>query len=258
MTGALRALGVISSAFMITLISSRGAEAGLVTVDFSGSVSVVDTSLITGTKVGDSYSGTLVYDSSTPETSMSGADPATYTALPPLASGLGITLTVGGKTYTAELGDTEQLTVAYHFMGTSDVFAATAYVNVGGSATLASFGVRDTTGTVFSSTALPTSLDLSKFTDGEFTLAGPPGGTNIFQGTINLQSVPEPASAVLLGAGGAGRGGLFAAGETGSSSAMWGGGVKSGRVENLSERSWPEPCDLRMGAWADPTACGYA
>jgi hypothetical protein len=186
---------------MITLCSTLGAEAGLVTVDFSGSVTVVDTSLIPGTKVGDSYSGTLVYDSSTPETSMSGSDPAVYTALPPLASGLGITLTVGGNTYAAELGDAEQLTVAYHYMGTSDVFAAVAYVNVGGSATMAEFGLRDITGKVFSSTALPTSLDLSKFSEGEFALAAQSGGTNIFEGTINLQSVPEPGSAVLLGIG---------------------------------------------------------
>ncbi len=210
MTGALRALGVVIAAFMITLIFTLGAEAGLVTVDFSGSVTVVDTSLITGTKVGDSFSGTLVYDSSTPKTSMAGADPAIYTALPPLASGLGITLTVGGVTYAGETGYAEQLMVGYHLKGTyPDLFTAAAYVNVGGSATLASFGLGDETGTVFSSTALPTSLDLNKFSVGTFALAGQGGAANIFQGTLSLlqpAAVPEPGSAVLLGIGALGGG----------------------------------------------------
>jgi hypothetical protein len=93
-------------------------------------------------------------------------------------------------------------------MGTyPDVFAATAYVNVGGSATLASFGLGDKTGTVFSSSALPTSLDLNRFSVGTFALAGQGGAANIFQGTIGLlqpAAVPEPGSAVLLGIGGLG------------------------------------------------------
>ncbi len=205
MAGALRAVGVVVAAFLITLISSLGAFAGQVTVHFSGTVTLVDTSEISGTKVGNSFSGMLVYDSSTPETSLAGSDPAQYTARPPLASGLGITLTVGGNTYAAELGDVLQLTVGNDLTGTyRDVFAARGYVNVGGAVTGAEFGVADQTGTVFSSTALPTSLDLSKFSVGTFALAGTPGSTDIFEGTINLvqaASVPEPGSAVLLGIG---------------------------------------------------------
>lgn len=102
---------------MLTLVSSLGALAGQVTVDFSGTVTFVDASKISGTKVGDSYSGTLVYDSNTTKTSLPGADPAMYTALPPLASGLGITLNVGGTTYAAEAGYAEQLMVGYHLGG---------------------------------------------------------------------------------------------------------------------------------------------
>ena len=79
-----------------------------------------------------------------------------------------------------------------------DVFTAVSDVDVGGSATLASFGLADTTGTVFSSTALPTSLDLGKFDVGKFTL-GSGQEQEIFEGVITLQSVPEPSSVILLG-----------------------------------------------------------
>ena len=205
MAGAVRAFGMVVAAFMLTLVSSVGAVAGQVTVDFSGTVTLVNASKISGTKVGDRFSGTLVYDSSTTKTSLPGADPAVYTALSPLASGLGITLNVGGTTYAAEAGYAGQLMVGYHLGGTfPDVFTALASVNVGGAATTATFGVADRTGTVFSSTALPTSLDLSKFSVGKFGLEGPPDSANIFEGTISLvqaASVPEPGSAVLLSIG---------------------------------------------------------
>jgi hypothetical protein len=199
MAGAFRALGVGVAALLITLFSSLGAVAGLVTVDFSGTVGKVDTSKIPGTKVGDSFSGTLVYDSDTPLTTP-GTNLARYTASEPLPAKMGITLTVGGTTYGAELDHVMQLTVVNDQMGTSaDAFTAFAFVNVGGVATSATFGLEDKPGTVFSSTALPTSLDLSKFTLGTFILG--PTDSPILAGTINLQSVPEPGSAVLLGIG---------------------------------------------------------
>jgi PEP-CTERM motif len=199
MAGVLRALGVIVAGLLITSFSSVGAVAGLVTVDFSGTVTKVDTSKIPGTKVGDSFSGTLVYDSDTPVTTP-GTNLARYTASQPLPAGVGITLTVGGIMYAAESTHVMQLTVANDGPAPfPDAFTAFASVNVGGVATSATFGVGDSTGTAFSSTALPTSLDLSKFTTGEFVL----GSTDspILEGTINLQSVPEPGSAVLLGIG---------------------------------------------------------
>ena len=132
----LRAVAVVVASTVITLFSSISALAGQITVDFSGTVMTVDPSKISGTKAGDPFSGTLVYDSTTPLTSTPGADPAEYTALPKLASGLGLTLTVGGNTYTAELGDLIQITVGNDLMGMyPDVFAARAYVKVGGVAT---------------------------------------------------------------------------------------------------------------------------
>ncbi len=190
-------LRVIFAAVMITFVSTLGAAAGQVTVNFTGMVSMVNPGAISGTKAGDPFSGKLVYDDSTP-VDTPGANPAVYTTLPPLASGLGMTLTIGGNTYSAETGDLMQLKVGNDLTGMfPDVFTAVSFVNVGGSATVASFGLADTTGTAFSSTALPTSLDLSKFDFSKLTL-----GTSdhtIFVGDINLQSVPEPSSVILLG-----------------------------------------------------------
>ena len=167
-------------------------------MSFSGTVTMVDTAVISGTKAGDPFSGKLVYDDSTPADSPAG-NPQSYTTPPPLASGLGITLSVGGNTYAAETGDLMQLKVGNNLAGMyPDVFTAVSDVDVGGSATLASFGLADTTGTVFSSTALPTSLDLGKFDVGKFTL-GSGQEQEIFEGVITLQSVPEPSSVILLG-----------------------------------------------------------
>ncbi len=80
-------------------------------------------------------------------------------------------------------------------------FVAVASTHVGTTASLAVFGLADSTGTALSSTALPTSLDFSKFDASEFSLTNPKGGPDIFDGTINGTAVPEPASAMLLGIG---------------------------------------------------------
>jgi hypothetical protein len=206
-----RAVGTISAAISITLISTLTAEASLVTVNFSGTVSTIDdpNGYISGTKVGDPFSGTLVYDSSA-TIDLAGANPAHYTYLPggtnPFAAPLGITLTVGGHTFSTVYTGLMQLTVQNNLAGASfpDVFGAVADVKVGNTLTLAGFALGDKTGTVLSSTALPTSLNLSQWTVGEVNLVSPSAnGTSIFDGLINLggSSVPEPGSVTLLGLG---------------------------------------------------------
>ena len=83
-----------------------------------------------------------------------------------------------------------------------DVFGAVADVSLGGSTrTLAAFSLGDSTGKALSSSALPTGIDLSQWTVGDFNLTDPTSATNIFAGTVNLSSVPEPASVVLLSLG---------------------------------------------------------
>ena len=117
---------------------------------------------------------------------------------------LGITLTVGSHTFSTLYTGLMQLTVQNDLASSNypDAFGAVADVKVGNTFSLAGFVLGDKTGTVFSSTALPTSLDLSQFTVGEVNLVSPSAnGTNVFVGTINLSSVPEPASMTLMALG---------------------------------------------------------
>jgi hypothetical protein len=204
MTGVFRVLSLILAASVIALAPTRSARAGMVTVDFSGSVTGVNTSAFPGTAIGDSFSGKLIYDSSQAPSSAPGANPAVYTYAPPIGS-LGISLTLGGTTFDAESGDAMQIQIANNFMG-FDAFIATAFVNVGGTPTRVDFALQDLTAAVFSSTALPTSVDLSKFTKGLFSVPGPTGGADLLDGKISLASVPEPSAAVLLGLGAVGAG----------------------------------------------------
>jgi PEP-CTERM motif len=192
-------LGVIS-VLLITAITAITAEAGQVTVNFTATVTSVDSSVISGTAIGDLFTGTLVYDSSVP-VDTPGANPAVYTTLPPLPSPIGISVTVGGNTFGRVSNSVLQVQVGNDLPGTfPDVFTAVSLVDVNGTSKFASFGVADTTGTVFSSTALPTSLDLSKFTNGVFQIGTSTSGV-ILTGDIHVGSVPEPSSFMLLAIG---------------------------------------------------------
>jgi hypothetical protein len=200
---------VLITGLVLALVSARPTEAGIVTVNFSGTVTSIDdpSGYISGTNLGDSFSGTLVYNSSA-TVDLPGANPAHYTFLPngtnPFVAPLGITLTVGSHTFSTLYTGLMQLTVQNDLASSNypDAFGAVADVKVGNTFSLAGFVLGDKTGTVFSSTALPTSLDLSQFTVGEVNLVSPSAnGTNVFVGTINLSSVPEPASMTLMALG---------------------------------------------------------
>ena len=58
---------VLITGLVLALVSARPTEAGIVTVNFSGTVTSIDdpSGDISGTNLGDSFSGTLVYNSST-------------------------------------------------------------------------------------------------------------------------------------------------------------------------------------------------
>ena len=203
-----RAIGPVVAAMAIGLVGSVSVRAAQVTVSFTGTVTSIDdpSGYIAGAKVGDTFSGTVVYDTSLPP-DVPGANPETYTYLhtttPPFAVPLGITVNLDGHTFQSDGAGLMQITVQNDLTTKPypDVFAAVADVGVGTTHTLAAFALGDATGTVLSSTALPTSINLSQWTVGDFNLTNPTGATNIFAGTINLASVPEPGSVVLLGLG---------------------------------------------------------
>jgi PEP-CTERM motif len=203
----LRALLATGAALSMIWISTLTAEASVVTINFTGTITVInDPGFISGSNVGDSFSGTLVYDTSAP-IAVPGANPAEYdylsTSTPPYASPLGLTFTVGSHTFDPHYPGAMQIHVQDDLTSLPypTAFVAVASTQVGTGASLAVFGLADSTGTALSSTALPTSLDFSKFDASEFQLTNPQGGKDIFDGTINGVAVPEPASATLLGIG---------------------------------------------------------
>jgi hypothetical protein len=188
------------------------ARAAQVTVNFTGTVTGLPdpTGVFAGAAVGDTFSGTLVYDT-TAAAVAPGADPAQYlysgSSTPPFASPLGITFTLHGVTIAPRYPGAMIVTVQNDLASNPtfpDVFiaqAAAASPGVGVGNPQIDFAVADRTGTALSSTALPTSLDLHRFTDGEFRLFNNTAG-NVFDlltGTINVGAVPEPSSLVLAG-----------------------------------------------------------
>jgi PEP-CTERM motif len=206
----LRGFLATGAALAIIWLSALTAEASVVTINFTGTITAINdpSGFISGSNVGDSFSGSLVYDTSAP-IAVPGANPAEYDYLPgstpPYASPLGISITVGSHTFDPHYPGVMQIHVQNDLTGSTypDAFVAVASTQVGTSASLAVFGLADTTGTALSSTDLPTSLDFSKFDASEFQLTSPTGGPDIFDGIINGVGapVPEPASVTLLGIG---------------------------------------------------------
>lgn len=201
------------------------ARAELVTYSFTGTINVVDDpndDLLGGqVKLGGRFSGTLVYDTSTARLMSSESSYSVY-LYPTTTSGstfvppIGITAQVGSYSITPKYraGDlivnvfnnepvllgsvADGLSASQEEWINSDLFYAySVYLN-------------DPSESVFSSTALPTSLSTSDFTIGTFTFYKYPvvsenGGyvarpVVVFQGMIHgLQAVPEPSSLTLCG-----------------------------------------------------------
>src|SRR5262249_42130446 len=126
---------------------------------------------------------------------------------PPFAAPLGITFTLHGVTIAPRYPGAMVVTVQNDLASNPtfpDVLiaqAAAASPGAGVGNPQIDFAVADRIGTALSSTALPTSLDLHRFTDGEFRLFNNTAGNvfDILTGTIDVGVVPEPGSLVLAG-----------------------------------------------------------
>jgi hypothetical protein len=190
------------------------AHAGQVTVNFTGTVTGLPdpTGVFAGAAVGDTFSGTLVYDTAAAAVTP-GANPAQYfytgSSTPPFASPLGITVTLHGVTISPRYPGAMVVTVQNDLASNPtfpDVFIAQAAATSPGPGVgnpQIDFALADRTGTALGSTALPTGLEPSRFTDSSFRLFNNTAGNvfDIFTGTIDLNAVPEPSSLILLGLG---------------------------------------------------------
>lgn len=196
--------------------AASAARADLVTVDFTGTVATLPdpTGIFAGAAVGDTFTGSLVYDSAASPVTP-GANPAQYlysaASTPPYLAPLGISVTLRGVTVSPRYPGAMILTVSNDLATNPafpDVFIAQAAAGPLSGATnpQIDFAVADSTGTALGSTALPTSLDLSRFTDSQFRLFNNKAGSvfDIFTGTLDLRPVPEPGSLALMAVGAAG------------------------------------------------------
>ena len=158
--------------------------AGPVTVDFTATIETIpdpDGEFAgANLKKGDSLTGTLTYDTQAQAVNSS-SNPAQYnftpTSSPAYASPLGFSLNIGGHVITPFYPGNMILQVQddlasqkYPSMFTASTTVQDTTANPNQNALLASIGLGDSSGTVFSSTALPPSLDLSKFDAGQFVL----------------------------------------------------------------------------------------
>ncbi|WP_165251310.1 PEP-CTERM sorting domain-containing protein [Paludisphaera soli] len=199
------------------LVPAFTAQAGLVTVGFTGTVTSIPdpTGVFAGAAVGDTFTGTVVYDT-TAAIGTPGSNPAQYldtgASTPPFASPLGISFTLNGVTidarYTGGMLATIQNDLASN-PAYPDAFLAQASAASPGAGALnptIDLILVDSTGTALGSTDLPTSLDASWFTDGQLRFSNNTVGNvfDIFTGTIDTTAVavPEPSSLALLGLGG--------------------------------------------------------
>lgn len=201
------------------------ASAELVTFSFSGAITLVNDvngNFGGGVRVGDVFTGTLVYDTATIDGL---SDPgmgrylyANRLTNTPFVSPLGLTVRVGSLTFqpsyatsafTVWTADNQPTTIP----GVDgDGIEADQSTSLNGTTTipgLTTLALLDRSQKVFSSDALPSGLKASDFTEGLFrVLVFGPGSTQVvaLEGSLNLgdAAVPEPASVVLLGCGGLG------------------------------------------------------
>lgn len=198
-------------------------RAELVTYNFTGTISVLNdsTNWLGGqVNLGDHFSGTLIYDTSTAK--LSGTTPIfsgyAYQNLGAdrrFVSPIGITAQVGSYSVAPDYVFGDMILGVYNNApmspgGVADgltvqqngsVFRDNQYHILAYEIFLGDRGA-----STYSSTALPTSISTSNYTDGTFSfvdyVSSSSGWTPVvvFQGTIDgLQAVPEPSSLVLGG-----------------------------------------------------------
>jgi len=183
---------------------SLAASATTVSINFSGKVTSV--TIANGgpdlgfAVVGDTFAGTWTYD-----TAGSAIGPITFGEA--YATGQISTLTLGGNTYEQTVAGS--MGVFNDYPGIGDELEESSGFDISPAVPSGIFGARygiafrDTTGTLFNSTALPNSASLSQFDFAVLNLSWiDTSGDFIYNisGSITIpaKTVPEPASLTLL------------------------------------------------------------
>lgn len=205
---------IIASAIFV-IFQSGTAAAALVSYNFGGHFNTIADGFGNfGVTAGDTFFGSFTYDT-TMSVASAGTGNVLYERSAPIAP-LKFSVTINGITYTADDGSAPlRVQVTDNSGGLHDQFVyltshATSLVHpLTGSypfSTMA-FSLRDTSDQVFSSAAIPASLDLSDFDDPQFNMnfhtdpMGDPGDFDnvLFLGTVTfLSAVPEPALTMLM------------------------------------------------------------
>ena len=203
---------LLAVATLVALCGSAPAQAALVSYNFAGTITSAGDPLGNfSISTGDPFAGSFTYDT-TLAVALSGPGNVLYEKPAPIAP-MAFSLTVNGTQYTAANSSAPLgLQVTNDAGGLQDQFVyRTAFGGslvhpLSGSYLFSNMALslHDSTGGVFSSTAIPSSLDLNDFDLTGISLnlsqnLGDPGSETLFLGPItSLTLVPEPSSVMLM------------------------------------------------------------
>ena len=219
-TFAINALTTLASLSILALVPPVPAGASPITYDFTGTVGGGN---ISGVNPGEPFSGTVTYDTSLPVSgSASNSSQSIEYDAPEPSSLIGLEVKVGSQTFGFASPGSASVTVfnnavpPENIAGPGDTLAVsvtstpTPSAGEPNSTTIQqlSFTLTDPSSQAFTSTALPASLDLSRFPDAGVLFQVVPqvdSATSPFQDwagaitTLTPAPVPEPSTLALLG-----------------------------------------------------------
>ncbi|MGB1125081.1 MAG: PEP-CTERM sorting domain-containing protein [Phycisphaeraceae bacterium] len=193
-------------AFLAMTLPTVHASAALWQITWTGNVNTVDTELASFFSVGDTVTGVLVFDDTTPDTDTDTLNSGSYV-------GESFVLTINRQLGADYVSGTES---GKAFISITNDASLTDRLSVGGGkligpdvngipANSAGISLRDSTGTAIDSPALPTTLNLGDWDTTDFSVGFENGVEADLRGNVtglSLVQVPEPTSLALLGLGG--------------------------------------------------------
>lgn len=213
METAVKKLQNIISILGIILLNGALAQAAPITIAIAGEVTYLNlgTALGDSVHVGDSFTGTYTYDSIA-----SDSDSSVNRGVYQYNSPYGINIALGGcefKTDSAQMSGQFSISISDNYLVNADpvdMYSVNSYKNAalsnGRVVSYVGWELNDWTYTALSSTALPTTIPVLNqwnYNSMHIKLVGDYGGSLHILGTVtHAEIIPEPATMLLLGAGG--------------------------------------------------------